>query len=541
MNSTILLSTRNLIFLYLGFSLVYILGLFIPLMQNDSAQHASMAMKMALNSDFLNIYKGEAPYLDKPHMHFWLAALSMKAFGVNAIAYRIPAILCLILGAYSTKKLAELLYDIPQVGHWAALVFLSAQGIILSAHDVRTDAILTGFVVFSIWQFVVAIKKQTLNASVLAGLGAAIAFSSKGLMTLVIISFCVFAYLLYSREWKKFFTPRLGLSFLAFVLGLSPVLYAYFHQFGMDGIKFILLGQSVSRMTGDGFAANNSDYLFFFHTLLWVFLPFSLAFYFGVFARTKTLIKEKFRKQSGVEFLTLGGFWLVMFVFSFSQFKLPHYLNGLLPILAILTASYLITLAKNPSSQSLKILWYVQIVVIAFCLFIVGWLSLEFTGVKNVPLWILGAGLFAYLLYSVFSSESLLKKYLFNSLLLSIALNVYLNAQFYPVLTTYQGSLTLAKYVTDSGIDKREVHMLEGSEYWAFDFYTKQNTARVKSSDLKVGDLLVIDQKSLETFSRPYTILKTQVDYRITRLTLPFLSSESRPGKLSKMLLVKVE
>ncbi|MCD8538951.1 MAG: hypothetical protein LRY55_03705 [Leadbetterella sp.] len=62
--------------LYLALGCTYLSGLFIPLMENDSAQHASMAMKMVLNNDYLSLFKGNAPYLDKPHLHFWLAALS---------------------------------------------------------------------------------------------------------------------------------------------------------------------------------------------------------------------------------------------------------------------------------------------------------------------------------------------------------------------------------------------------------------------------------------------------------------------------------
>ena len=236
-----LLSNRQLIFLYIGFAIVYISGLFIPLMQNDSAQHATMAMRMALNSDFLNIYKGDNPYLDKPHMHFWLAAVSMKLFGINPVAYRIPALLCLALGAFSTKKLAELLYGNKNLGHTAALMFLSAQTVILSAHDVRTDAVLTGFVIFAIWQFVKFIKTQKLVFVILAGLGTAVAFSSKGLMTLVIISFSVFAYLLYSREWTRFFNFKIIAGAVSFAVGVSPMLYAYHHQFGVDGIKLSLI------------------------------------------------------------------------------------------------------------------------------------------------------------------------------------------------------------------------------------------------------------------------------------------------------------
>lgn len=359
-----LLTNRQIFLLYIAFSVVYVSGLFIPLMQNDSAQHATMAMRMALNNDFLNIYKGDTPYLDKPHMHFWLAALSMKVFGINHIAYRIPALLCIALGAFSAKKLSDLLYGNQSLSHIAALVFLSAQTIVLSAHDVRTDAVLTGFVMFSIWQFVKYIKTQQMWFAWLAGIGTAVAFSSKGLMTMVIIGFCVFAYLLYSREWKRFFNYKILAAALGFIVGIIPVLYAYRHQFGEDGVKFILLGQSVARMTGDGFGSNNSDYFFFFHTLLWAFLPFSLLFYLGVFRRTKFFIQNKFRKIPGYEFLTLGGFWMVMLVFSFSKFKLPHYLNGLIAVISVFTASFLFELFRKKEVKTIKVLWIVQLVVI---------------------------------------------------------------------------------------------------------------------------------------------------------------------------------
>ena len=84
--------------------MLYLVGLFIPLMENDSAQHATMAMNVCVSRQFLEIYKRDNPYLDKPHLHFWLAALSMKIFGISHIAYRIPAVLCLFLAAFSVKR-----------------------------------------------------------------------------------------------------------------------------------------------------------------------------------------------------------------------------------------------------------------------------------------------------------------------------------------------------------------------------------------------------------------------------------------------------
>src|SRR5690606_5283904 len=93
----------------------YISGLFVSRLGNDSAQHASMAMRMVLQDDFVHLYKGADPYLDKPHLHFWLAALSMKLFGIYDWAYRIPSVLFLLMGAVCTARLTRLLYDSKQV------------------------------------------------------------------------------------------------------------------------------------------------------------------------------------------------------------------------------------------------------------------------------------------------------------------------------------------------------------------------------------------------------------------------------------------
>ena len=57
-------------------ALAYIAGLFLPLMENDSAQFGGMALRMYQHDDYLNIYKQNFDYLDKPHLHFWLAAFS---------------------------------------------------------------------------------------------------------------------------------------------------------------------------------------------------------------------------------------------------------------------------------------------------------------------------------------------------------------------------------------------------------------------------------------------------------------------------------
>src|SRR5204862_5597815 len=83
------------------------------------------------------------------------------------------------------------------------------------------------------------------------------------------------------------------------------------------------------------------DYLFFFHSFLWAFAPWSILAYIAVVDRIKHFMSRK------EEWLTVGAFVVVLLVVSFSGFKLPHYLNIIFPVIAVLTASFIISKRYN--------------------------------------------------------------------------------------------------------------------------------------------------------------------------------------------------
>jgi len=72
-----MISNLRFWFLILLVVLVYVAGAFATLFENDSAQFAVMAMRMVQEHDFLNLFKGPNEYLDKPHMHYWLASANI--------------------------------------------------------------------------------------------------------------------------------------------------------------------------------------------------------------------------------------------------------------------------------------------------------------------------------------------------------------------------------------------------------------------------------------------------------------------------------
>lgn len=537
--------------MYIALSCAYMSGLFTTLMENDAAQHASMAMKMVLNNDFLHIFKGNDPYLDKPHLHFWLAALSMKLFGINHVAYRIPSLIFLALAAFCTHNLTKRFYKNDQIAHLAALMFLSAQTIILSAHDVRTDAILTGAVALGICYSVSFIQRGRVTDALVAGTGIGMAFGSKGMVGVGIVALCVFCYLLYSREWKKFFRVRVLAGLAAFVVTASPVLYAYYLQFdlhpelvvrgetGVSGVRFILWDQSFKRFSGEDFGQSSPDYLFFFHTLLWVFIPFSALFYGGIFRRTFYFFRSRFRKSDGVEFLTTGGFWLVMLLFSFSKFKLPHYLNSLIPVIAIPTAAYLYSLKGQ---ITLRVYWGINIFLfitgMGLMIYLGGFVFETRNSVLLIPV-LLGTG---FIVRQSFLLKNLNERIAVTGVLFAATFNFFLNTQFYPPLSEYQAGVQTAAFLKKENMNPKAVVMPEDYTNWTLDFYTQTNIRRVPLNEVEsAGEALIFIRREDIGSGMKYEPLDTAWHYRITMLKSEFLNPATRQEQLIPYELIKQE
>lgn len=552
-----MLQKKDYLVLYALLSVVYISGLFIILMENDAAQHATMAMQMHLNNDFFNLYKAEIEYLDKPHLHFWLAALSYKLFGISHIAYRIPSLLFTIIGAISCFNLAKIFYG-KTASHLAALIFLSSQAIILANHDVRTDAVLTGATILSIWQLVLYVEKQKLLNIILGCFGLGLAFSSKGQLGVFVIGICLMTHLFYTKKWKILWSWKILVGILLFVVTIFPVLYAYYNQFDLhpekiiqgrnniSGVKFILWDQSFNRLTAEGFNETSPDYLFFFHTLLWAFLPWSLITYLALFNRIKKGVTIKFKYTKNFEILTSIGVFIILIVISFSKFKLPHYLNSLLPILSVLVAGYLIEL-YHTSTKWDKLLFYVQISVMSLLLLGLALLIFWAFQIQNFLILIVYL-LFIGVLFIYFTATyHPIKKLIVLSVSIMAFVNICLNTHFYPNLILHQAGNNIAKILKQNNISTNKVFTLNTRRSWSLSFYSKQLIKAISSKklekEIKNGDWLFIYEDQLQELEKYDLVFTEKIDishYRVTRLKMNFLNPNTRDQTLEKAYFGKV-
>lgn len=533
--------SRNLYGFYLLLGVVYLGGLCVPLMNNDSAHHATIALHMHLTGDYASLVTQGEPYLDKPHLLFWLAAGAYKLLGVTTFAFKLPSLLFSVVGVYATYGLGRVLYS-REVGRVAALVLASSLAFILANNDVRMDAVLTAAIALSIWQLVEFATYRRWRNLVLAALGLALGFATKGMIGVAMPAIAIFVHLLYRRDWRGLFDPRwLVLALLTLALA-TPVLWAYHRQFGIDGVKFILWSQNFERLSGGRFGtAGGSDPLFFFHTFVWAFLPWCLLGAAAVWARGRELVAARLRPVPGQEMLTLGTIAVMFGIISSSGFKLPHYLNILLPLFAVLLASWLVPRMRGPAPRGAKVAqWLVCALMGVLALALNAWaFPLDRVAVA--------AGVAALALAGIVLARSAhgMARLVFASVVVAAAFNFLQNFNFYPKLLRYQAGNNLALALQARGIDVGGVRHF-GARANSFDFYTGQLTPPVTLDELKAtrGSVLVYaadaGRKAIEEAGLRVEELAASPEFRVTRLNIRFLDPQRRAETLSRHYVLRV-
>ena len=543
-------------FLIILIFLVYVAGMFVTLFENDSAQFSVMAMRMVQENDFFSLFKGPEEYLDKPHMHYWFAALSYKIFGIHDWAYRIPGILSTLLAAYSCYGLGSLLYN-KHVGKLAALVFMTAQTIVLGAIDVRTDAVLTGFSILAIWQLTKYIEKGSIKAIGIGAFAAGIAFSTKGQIALLVIGLPILCHLTYTRKWNVFLSWKVLLALLVFAVTITPMLYAYYLQFDLhpekvirgkddrSGIFFIFWEQSFERLSGEGIGKNSSDYFFFFHTFLWVFLPWTILGLTAFYNKVKSFVKLKFKYVPGHEFLTIGGITLIFIIISFAQFKLPHYLNITIPLFAVITASYIYTLYTTDKEKTVRLLMYGQYFVLSIVFIASALICFYVFKLRSKVAYVFLIAASVIIIYYALKREGVYMKLVTISVCASLLLNAVLNLHFYPNLLDYQGGSSMSKVIEEKDIPVDRIYKVGKDYSWSLDFYNQypvQLTTVDLLKDKKDVWIYVNDEEMSLLQSKGFDWdSQLSVDqFRITRLQGKFLNPNTRKKVTRKMHLLHI-
>lgn len=536
-------------------ALVYLGGLFVPIMNNNAAHHANIALHMYLTGDYLNLIDRGIDYLDKPHLLFWLAALAYHLFGVSSFAYKFFSFVFVLGGLYSTYRLGQRVSG-TQAGRSAAMILASAFAFVLSANDVRMEAMVVSCIAFATWQLYDYMFLHRRHALFLSALGLALGFATKGMVAIVLPVLATTAFFIQYNKERELFTYRwLWVGVLTLVL-LSPVFYCYYVQFdlhpekvirgraGNSGIGFLLFGQSVQRYTGSGWGSRESGALFLVHTFLWAFLPWSALAFWALCHQVSHCFRAKGQFLRTSNFALAATTLLVFLLVSFSRFKNDHYINIFLPYIAVLTAQFVGQLQPAYHKALLVLQCTVSGVLVALITVVNTW----FFPVTNPVIGALAvclAGLFLVLVFS--QSEDLRSR----ALWLSFAATVYsfflLNFNFYPKLLTYQSGHLLAQKIKEAGIAPNSVNYLTPIDRnYSMDFSLRALPPALPYDSLRhltAPVYLFALQKELDSLRKEQVAFDTVIQvphYNVTTLRFRFLNPATRAQTLTPHYIVRV-
>ncbi|MGN6291315.1 MAG: ArnT family glycosyltransferase [Chitinophagaceae bacterium] len=526
-------------------------GLFIVLLGADGPLYASIARTMVEKGNYVELFSHGTDWLDKPHFPFWVTAFSFEVFGFTTWAYKLPAILFLLLGVWYTYLLARKLYD-EKTAYWAVIILLTAQHIVISNNDVRAEPYLTGLIIGSIYHFYRAYTEKKNWQLVLGSLFAACAIMTKGPFAIIPIAGAIGGELLLKKNWPQLFHLRWLIAALLIFLFITPELYCLWYQFdqhpekvvfgrtGVSGIRFFFWDSQFGRFLNTGPIKGKGDPAFFLHTLIWAFLPWSLILYMAL---ARIWQKRWRRSVQHVEWLSLSGAFITLLIFSLSKFQLPHYSNIIFPLLAILLSGYLQQVKLPKEWKAIHVVQTVVIIIMVIAPLLLHYFFRPAT--LSWPTLILIFMLIVLLVFlqrmGSFPSKTLL---FYRTALAALIVNFYLNSIAYPSIMHYQAGSEAAFY-SNKKFPHIPVVQLRKDYSYALTFYLHSPVITIDSlqqlEQIPYPSYLLYapDNEAEKLLSEKPMPIKKEFDYfPVSMLNGKFINYKTRKKELSQFALM---
>ncbi len=196
----------------------------LPVRMWDEARNAVSALEMLQNKNVVvRYFDGNPDSWDvKPPLLIWLQVISMKIFGVNELAVRMPSAVAALLTAFFLIYYFHRFHNKRYIGYIAAFVLVTSQGYV-EQHLARTgdhDALLvlfTTLIILLYYEFLTRSENSNLKLGTITAL-LILGVYTKSIAIMMILPGLLLMTLVYGEHRKIFMNRCFYLCVLAFLL-----------------------------------------------------------------------------------------------------------------------------------------------------------------------------------------------------------------------------------------------------------------------------------------------------------------------------------
>jgi 4-amino-4-deoxy-L-arabinose transferase-like glycosyltransferase len=358
---------RNIAFGLLAAAVIYVCffhGLWnLGLVGPDEPRYAAVAREMYESGDWVTPRLWGQPWLEKPVLYYWAAAMRFRILGVNEFAARVPSAQTATLLTLALAWLAWRLYG-GTAGRAMLLLFPTSVGAFGFARAATTDMIFSatlGLAMICAARLVgfPADSRPPRYWLMLFGAALGMATLAKGPAAIVLAGGSVGVWVLVTQKWRETFR----LVYPSAVITFSVVALPWYVLCAMrnpDFIQVFLLSHNIDRFLTPVFR-HGQPWWFYGPILLLGLLPWALLLA-GVARDGWRRVREgTWRDSSGFFWVCWALFPLVFF--SISKSKLPGYILPALAPLALLMAR---TLSRAIDEKTSAARWMLSGVGLTF-------------------------------------------------------------------------------------------------------------------------------------------------------------------------------
>lgn len=329
---------------------------FIPLNDTTEARYSEIARKMLETGNWVTPqHDYGVPFWAKPPLSSWLSALSMKCFGVNEFAARLPSLLLSLAVLSLVWFLAKKRMGI--MAAWVCvLVLFGSFYFFLDAGAVMTEPALLFCTTLSLLAFWRALADESTLWSYLFFIGLGLGLLAKGPIALVLVGLPVFFWVLTRQEWRNLWSklPWIKGSLLLSIIALPWYVIAELRTPGF--LNYFIMGEHVHRFLTPGWAGDKygmAHYapkgMIWFYAIIGI-LPWTPVVFGWLFKQSRNLFLLCRDDEGWVSYLVMCTFIPLVF-FTFAGNIIYPYVFPSLPAFALLFA-HMWQQTANPSSMT---------------------------------------------------------------------------------------------------------------------------------------------------------------------------------------------